>query len=176
MSFLAFTKYPAIENAVFPEEQHLAAKQAALLHSDLVSITGGNSLPLLPKAITMSGKEVEFVMFLIPALKQKSITRRGNRKSSASFDRQFKHKILFEGRPHQPEFIVIIEPQVFFFVQADGIAVIDGILLILPERSSLRCPCNQAASTQRFIPTVITKYTFVKVAGNDGAIFFTTQS
>ncbi len=31
-------------------------------------------------------------------------------------------------------------------------------------------------STQRFIPTVITKYTFVKVAGNDGAIFFTTQS
>lgn len=24
---------------------------------------------------------------------------------------------------------------------------------------------------QRFIPTVITKYTFIKVAGNDGAIF-----
>lgn len=124
----------------------------------------------------MSGKEVEFIPLLVSALKQEGIAGRGNRKSSASFDWQFKYKVLFEVRPHQPEFIVIIEPQVFFFVQADGIAVIDGILLILPERSSLRCPCNQAASTQRFIPTVITKYTFVKVAGNDGAIFFTTQS
>ena len=167
MSFLAFTKYPAIENAVFPEEQHLAAKQAALLHSDFVSITGGNSLPLLLKAITMSGKEVEFIPLLVSALKQEGIAGRGNRKSSASFDWQFNYKVLFEVRPHQPEFIVIIKPQVFFLIQADGVAVIDGILLILPERSSLRCPCNQAASTQRFIPTVITKYTFVKVAGND---------
>ena len=120
----------------------------------------------------MSGKEVEFVPLLVSALKQEGIAGRGNRKSSASFDWQFKYKVLFEVRPHQPEFIVIIKPQVFFFVQADGVAVIDGIVLILPERSSLRCPCNQAASTQRFIPTVITKYTFVKVAGNDGAIFF----
>lgn len=65
----------------------------------------------------MSSKEVEFVVFLIPALKQKSITRRGNRKRSASFDWRFKHKILFEVCPHQPEFIVIIKPQIFFFVQ-----------------------------------------------------------
>ena len=176
MSFLTFTKYPAIEHAVFPQEQHPAAEQAAPLHSDLLSITGGNGLLFLPEAAALGGQEVESGLPLVPALEQKGITRRGDRKSSASFDWQFKHKVLFEVRPHQPEFIVIIKPQVFFLIQADGIAVVDGILFILPEGDALRRPCNQAASAQRFIPTVITKYTFVKVAGNDGAIFFTTQS
>ena len=168
---------PPPQRTVFLRANALGGRRGgAPPHTNLVSITGGNSLLFFPKAITMSGKEVEFVLLLVSALKQEGIAGRGNRKSSASFDWQFKYKVLFEVRPHQPEFIVIIKPQVFFFVQADGVAVIDGIVLILPERSSLRCPCNQAASTQRFIPTVITKYTFVKVAGNDGAIFFTTQS
>ena len=69
LSFLTFTKYSAIENTVFSKKQHPAAKQTALLHSDLVSVIGGNSLLFLPKATTMSGKEVEFVVFLIPSLK-----------------------------------------------------------------------------------------------------------
>src|SRR5699024_1914188 len=161
-----------IANTVFSEAQHLAAEQAAPLHRNLLSVAGENGLLLLPEAAAPGGQEVEFAVLLVPALEQKGITRRGDRKSSASLDRQFKHSVLFEIRPHQPEFIVVIEPQVFFFIQADGVAVVDGILFILPEWSSLRCPCNQAASAQRFIPTVITKYTFVKVAGNDSAIFF----
>ena len=35
----------SIEHTIFSKEQHPAAKQAALLHSDLVSVTGGNSHP-----------------------------------------------------------------------------------------------------------------------------------
>ena len=42
----------SIEHTIFSKEQHPAAKQAALLHSDLVSVTGGNSLLFFPKVIT----------------------------------------------------------------------------------------------------------------------------
>ena len=127
-----------MEHPVFPHELHPAAEQAAPLHSDLLSITGGNGLLFLPEAAALGGQEVESGLPLVPALEQKGITRRGDRKSSASFDWQLKHSVLFEIRPHQPELIVIIEPQVFFLIQADSVAVVDGILFVLPERSSLR--------------------------------------
>ena len=127
----------------------------------------------------MGGKEVEFVPLLVSTLKQEGIAGRGNRKSSASLDRQFKHSVLFEIRPHQPEFIVIIKPQVFFLIQADGVAVIDGILFILPEGDALRRPGDQPAFANRrniavcaagVRPAVIAEHALVEVAGDDGAV------
>lgn len=48
----------------------------------------------------MSSKEVEFVPLLVSALKQEGIA---DGTESSAFDWQFKHKVLFEVRPHQPE-------------------------------------------------------------------------